>query len=209
MARTLYVTLALEVVIHLSLSVQKADAWPLNPAVTLPATSTIKHMLVFILRPVTYAPTPPGLYYNRAAWTHRGFLGTLIVASYSKAPNPVGAYNELIYIPGRCSPCANAPWDMHYESVARAWVDNKASIEVCAAAAAAAAGQAAAQLVCCGYVHTYQNTFSAVTRTTALLMTRLWAAWQLYGICCSCVFDLCEQLIQNVSTRCTQPLHAA
>jgi hypothetical protein len=149
MARAQYVTLALAVIL-LSLLLQHADAWPLNPPVTLPATSTIKHMLVITLRPIIYGPTPLGLYSNRPAWTHRGFLGTLIVASYSTAPDPVGPYNQLIYIPGRCSPCANAPSDLNYKSVARSWVDNKAAMEVCVAAAAAAAaatatGQPAAQ----------------------------------------------------------------
>jgi hypothetical protein len=129
MAYTSYVTLVLVAIILLILPLQNANAWPVSPALTLPATSTIKHMLVLTLRPVIYAPSYLGLYYNRQAWVHRGFLGTLIVASYSNAPDPIGPYSELTYIPGKCNPCANAP-EVYYESVARSWVDNTAAMEV-------------------------------------------------------------------------------
>jgi hypothetical protein len=111
------------------LLLQKAGAWPLNPEFTLPATGTIKYMLVINTTPLPKPPTKPPLYNNRPPWTFTGGTGTLMVASYSDAPPPIGPYNELVYIPGKYAPCANDQ-SKQYDSVARIWVDNRASLEV-------------------------------------------------------------------------------
>jgi hypothetical protein len=128
------------VVAGVALLLHVADAWPLVPPFKLPATGTIKYMLVITTKPLPKAPREPVMYGKdqRPTWAFTGGPGTLMVASYSDAPAPIGPYNELVYIPGKYAPCKTAP-DRTYDSVQRIWVDNKASLEVRTAAAAAAA----------------------------------------------------------------------
>ncbi|WIA16323.1 hypothetical protein OEZ85_013022 [Tetradesmus obliquus] len=112
----------------LSTAAHTVHAWPFNPPFTFPANGTVKHMLVIQTKPLARAPTRPPLYRGRANWTFVGGPGTLMVASYSKAPDPIGPYNELVYIPGQYAPCAKS--SITYDSVTRIWVDNRPSLEV-------------------------------------------------------------------------------
>jgi hypothetical protein len=120
------------------LLLQTVHAWPLNPPFELPATGTVKYMLAITTKPLSKAPTPPRLYRGRPTWEFVGGAGTLMIASYSAAPAPIGPYNELVYIPGKYAPCNNSR-SVTYDSVARIWVDNWPSLEVRPTAAAAAA----------------------------------------------------------------------
>jgi hypothetical protein len=129
---------AFAVVAGFALLLHVADAWPFNPPFELPATGTIKHLLAIATKPLVTPPTWPTLYQRHAPWAFQGGAGTIMVASYSDAPPPIGPYNELVYIPGKYAPCELDP-SKTYDSVMRIWVDNKASLEVRTAAAAAAA----------------------------------------------------------------------
>jgi hypothetical protein len=111
------------------LLLQTGHAWPLNPPFKLPATGKVKYMFALTTKPLPRAPKPPSLWRGRPAWEFLGGSGTLMVASYTGAPAPIGDYNELVYIPGKYAPC-NGSSNIAYDSVTRIWVDSWPSLEV-------------------------------------------------------------------------------
>jgi hypothetical protein len=88
----------------------------------LPWWFTLDKLFAFAVLPMTEPPTNPLTYTGYPKWPFLGGPGYLIAIKF--ADGPIGAYNEIFFIPGMYKPkCSLLPW----LSVQRIWVDSMAS----------------------------------------------------------------------------------
>jgi hypothetical protein len=88
----------------------------------LPWWFTLDELFAFAVAPMKDKPTNTKTYTGYPQWPFLGGPGYLIAIKFSDSP--IGAYNEIFFIPGMYKPhCSFKPWF----SVQRIWVDSMAS----------------------------------------------------------------------------------